>query len=69
MKTYRLHDTFNGTVISNHRTLLNAVKARAAHARAVRRRNGSGSYVTYKITTSDGSEISAREMGAAVCAL
>lgn len=47
---YTLHDTFNTRPISHHRTLLAAVRARRKHARAIRRRNGPNSYVTYAIT-------------------
>lgn len=50
---YTLHDTFNSTVISRHRTLLAAVKAKRAHARAVTRHNGPNSYIPYAITADD----------------
>jgi hypothetical protein len=48
--TVILTDTFNGTEISRHRTVLAAVKAEAKHLRAVRKANGRGSYLTYSIT-------------------
>jgi hypothetical protein len=46
---YTLHDTFNRTLISRHRTLEGAVKADLAHARAVRRHNGPTSYIPTEI--------------------
>jgi hypothetical protein len=48
--TYQLIDTFNNRVISNHRSLDAAVRAKAKHGRAVKRANGQSSYVTYAIT-------------------
>ena len=53
-----LTNTFTGSVISTHRTVAAAVKARLAHVRAIRRRNGPNSYTTYSITAADGSDIS-----------
>jgi len=47
---FTLIDSFNHTVISRHRTLLNAVKAKLAHIRAIERRYGPNSYLTYEIT-------------------
>jgi hypothetical protein len=47
---FTLIDSFNHTVISRHRTLLNAVKAKLSHIRAIERRYGPNSYVTYEIT-------------------
>lgn len=44
-----LYDAFNGVLISRHRTVLAAVKAQQAHSRAIRRRNGANSYLTYSI--------------------
>jgi hypothetical protein len=52
-----LTDTFNDRIISNHRSIAAAVAARLRHARAVRKRNGGNSYVTYSITAEDGSDI------------
>ena len=46
---YTLHDTFNNVEISNHKTLYNAVKAKDRHLSAVRKHNGSNSYLTYAI--------------------
>jgi len=46
---YTLHDTFNRTLISRHRTLEAAVRADLAHARAVRRHNGPTSYIPTEI--------------------
>jgi hypothetical protein len=54
---YTLHDTFNSYVISRHRCLVAAVRARRKHARDIRRRNGDNSYVTYKITGGDGDAV------------
>jgi len=42
---YQLFDTFNGQVISRHRTPQAAGKAARKHAAAVHRYNGSGSYI------------------------
>ena len=53
-----LTNTFTDSVISTHRTVAAAVKARLAHVRAIRRRNGPNSYTTYIITSADGSDIS-----------
>jgi hypothetical protein len=53
-----LTDSFNGSVISNHRTVQAAVRAQRAHARAVAKRNGKGSYIFYKIFSSSGEDIS-----------
>jgi hypothetical protein len=55
MKTYTLNDTFNGRAISHHRTLTGAVRAKISHARQVTKANGKGSYLTYSITTENGS--------------
>lgn len=54
---YTLTDTFNNHTISRHRTLLAAVRAKGKHLRAVRRRNGSNSYLTYEITGPDGKKV------------
>lgn len=43
-----LVDTFNGNTISQHRTVLAAVKAQRRHMAALRRRAGENAYVTYK---------------------
>jgi hypothetical protein len=47
---YTLTDTFNGCTISRHRTLEAAIRAQRRHLAAVRRANGSNSYLTYDIT-------------------
>ena len=54
---YTLHNTFSASIISRHRTLLNAVKANNAHLRAIRRRNGPNSYTTYAITNDKGERV------------
>lgn len=46
---YTLHDTFNRTLISRHRTLEGAVKSDISHARAVKRANGQNSYIPTEI--------------------
>ena len=56
MKTI-LTDTFNGHIISTHRSVKAAVAKRLAHLRAVKKANGSSSYLTYEITAADGSDI------------
>ena len=53
-----LTDTFNGRKISSHRTVEAAVRAQKKHLAAVKRGHGSSSYLTYSITSSDGSDIS-----------
>ena len=53
-----LTDTFNNCKISSHRTVEAAVRAEKKHLKAVRKRNGTNSYLTYSITASDGSDIS-----------
>jgi hypothetical protein len=55
--TYILTDTFNNFKISTHRTVEAAVAAQRKHLRAIKRRNGPNSYLTYSITSSDGSDI------------
>ena len=64
MNAIILTDTFNNRVISRHRTVEGAVKARAKHSRAVERANGRGSYITYSIRAEDGSDISEEIMAA-----
>lgn len=46
---FQLIDTFNNRVISNHRTVLTAVKAKAKHSRDVVRSNGPNSYIPKEI--------------------
>jgi hypothetical protein len=45
-----LTDTFNGAIISRHSTIVAAVRAQRKHLRAVKKANGSSSYLTYSIT-------------------
>ena len=45
MKTYTLHDTFNDKTVSRHRSIEAAVRASYRFSRAVRRANGSNSYI------------------------
>jgi hypothetical protein len=54
---FTLTDTFNNNIISRHRSLVAAVRAKGKHARAIRRRNGQNSYVTYNITGPDGAAV------------
>jgi hypothetical protein len=54
---YILTDTFNGRELSRHRTIEAAVKAMQRTDRAVKRNNGSTSYLPMAITASDGSDI------------
>lgn len=54
-----LHDSFNSTLISRHRTVAAAIRARIAHARRLER-NSPGSYVWYRITDGDGVGICGR---------
>lgn len=44
----QLIDSFNGNKISSHKSVLGAVKAQQKHDRAVKRRNGSNSYIWYE---------------------
>jgi hypothetical protein len=52
-----LIDTFNNITISRHRTVLAAMRASRAHDRAVKRANGSDSYIPTDFRDSDGAEI------------
>jgi hypothetical protein len=47
--TFTLRDTFNDRNVSNHRTLRAAIEAERKLLRAVRRHNGSGSYLPTQI--------------------
>lgn len=47
---YTIHDTFNDRIVSRHRTLAAAVKAKERFGRAIRRYNGPGSYIPTVIT-------------------
>jgi len=50
---YRIYDTFNRRVVSNHRSLSAAVTAAAKFSRAVKRNNGQNSYIPTRIEQSD----------------
>jgi hypothetical protein len=54
---FTLTDAFNNNIISCHRTLVAAVRAKGKHLRAIRRRYGQSSYLTYKITGPDGAAV------------
>lgn len=57
MKTlYRLYDTFNRRVISNHKSLRTAVIASSKFSRAVRRINGQNSWIPTRIEYLSGDE-------------
>lgn len=60
MTTYTLRDTFNNCTISRHRTLEAAAKADKAHNRAVKRSNGSSSYISTEILK-DGEQLDETE--------
>jgi hypothetical protein len=47
---YHLRDTFNGCLLSRHRTVEAAIRAQRRHLSAVRRANGPNSFLTYDIT-------------------
>lgn len=54
MKTkYRIYDTFNRRVVSNHRSLRTAVIAQDKFFKAVRRANGENSYIPTIIEYTD----------------
>lgn len=46
---YRLFDTFNNRILSHHRTVDVAVRERSRILRAIRRREGSSSYLPIRI--------------------
>ena len=60
MNKYILRDTFNDRTISTHRSIEAAVRKQVAFAKAVRKSNGSSSYIPTKIEAADGSDISER---------
>ena len=64
-----LYDTFNDKLISRHNSIKAAVSAQRKHARAVRRRNGVSSYVTYAFRFEDGSAVDGDEIMEAKYAL
>jgi len=53
----KLIDTFNGTLISTHRNIENAVKAQRKHLAAVKRHNGQNSYLTYGFKWANGESV------------
>lgn len=59
MKTMKIQlwDSFNGSRISTHRTLENAVLAQRRHLARVQKHNGTGSYLTYEYRTPDGVQV------------
>jgi hypothetical protein len=50
---YRIYDTFNRRVVSNHLSLRAAVIAAAKFSRAVKRNNGENSYIPTRIEQPD----------------
>jgi hypothetical protein len=52
-----LTDTFNSRKIYSHRSIEAAVKAEKKHLSAVKKANGSSSWLTYSITSTDGRDI------------
>lgn len=42
-----LHDSFNGCLISKHRTLRNAILAKKKYEKAIQERHGQNSYLTF----------------------
>lgn len=59
-----LTDTFNGYVISRHRSVAAAVRARRAHARMIERVNGRGAYIWTSITDEGRADIKEEIMSA-----
>jgi hypothetical protein len=53
-----LIDTFNDVVISRHRDIENAIKAKHKHIKAIQKYNGKDSYLTYSIKDSSGKKVS-----------
>jgi hypothetical protein len=56
---YTLIDTFNRAALSNHRTLLAAIKGQKEHSKRLKKHDA---FVTYKIVKSDGTQITRDEM-------
>lgn len=46
---YILKDAFNNVVLSQHKTLESAIRAKKKHLRAVKKANGKNSYLEYII--------------------
>jgi len=61
---YILTDTFNGSLISRHRSARAAVRAQRKHLASIRRRNGENSFLTYSIRHSSGQYIQDEVMDA-----
>ena len=59
---YTLINTFGNIAISDHRTLVGALRKQKKHVKAIRGIYGQNSYVTYKIVKSDGTQITRDEM-------
>jgi hypothetical protein len=59
-----LQDEFNRVQISRHRSVLAAVKAQQAHLKAVRRHNGSNSYLIYGFYCTTGDHTQSNKPGA-----
>lgn len=55
MNAYRIYDTFNNRVISNHRTIEAAVKAESKFSARVKKANGRNSYIPTRIEVCDDS--------------
>jgi len=53
----QLIDCFNGSKISTHRNIENAVKAQRKHLAAVKRRNGQNSFLTYSFKYANGKSV------------
>jgi len=49
MNTHRVYDTFNRRTVSEHRSIIGAVRAAAKFSRDVVRANGSNSYIPTRI--------------------
>jgi hypothetical protein len=64
-----LRDTFNRRTISTHRTLLAAVRAQRKHLAAVKKANGSSSYLTYGFLDKTGAAIDPEAIAEARIAL
>lgn len=54
---YKLIDTFNNCTISRHRTVEAAVKADIRFQRAVKRANGTNSYIPTIVVDADGERV------------
>lgn len=54
---YELYDTFNGRIVSRHRTIENAVKANIRLQRRTKKYNGDSCYIPTQILDRDGDPI------------